>query len=272
MTTPESRLSREEWDFEALISKIGDRLVFAFGYEFGRELPGVIAAHEEDRRVHRRIDEAGNWHCVLVKRDPNRVVEFADCFPYLHNPDGYNDGFLPDGKIPHFEFEIIDAPSGFPDTPYLLLNPAHQLGSRSHFPTIPKRLGFTQAYLDQGQWINGNRQFVPPDEVYNIHIEWTLNNSEIEADFARWLTTLTRPRDAVERRGTGGGRELLTDLKSLGAWRLLKVHQDDFRAARAFTQQQGKPSGLFVRKEDWDDARDRAQAILDDWACRDICG
>jgi hypothetical protein len=272
MTTVDSKLAREEWDFEAFTQKIGDRLDFLHSYEFGRELEQVVAAHEEDRLAYRRINE-GIWHCVLVKRDPKNVVALDDCFPYLHDPECYDDGFLPSGEVPRFEYEVIDAPPGFPTTPYLLLDPAHAPGFRSRFPgnRIRKRRSFTSAYAYPEGWVTGNRDVVAPSQVHHVHIDVDLPRTEIKKDFDHWLDTIVPARPAIDPRGRGGDRELIADLKALGVWRLLLVNGDDVKEARDYVRAV-KKTDLFVRSADWRNNQRRAQMILDDWASRDICG
>ena len=233
---PGGELSRAEWDFSGCPQGRED---YCFNYEYARECPWITGEYLLARRYPRRarcqgdrgFDEFWNWH-------------FAACGDSeLHDDWGI----------------VLQIPLGFPDHPYLSIkHEPHKLP-----PPIPGG-GLIDLDPPFGEKQNMLKAGVPPFALeaggYNIFINWGYPDKRLVQDFAAWLKQ-ARERPPWEVRGRSRAREMLTDLKALGAYRLLKTMTAE--QALAYTKRVVQ-HGLYVKLPDWYEAKRRALDVLAD--------
>ena len=153
-------LDRLEWDFSSCPD---NRLYFCFTTEFAREIPEIIKQFYHDQEHNpKKFDEGyGQWHHII----------FSDT--------GNKEGAC---------LEVIDAPEGFPEKPYL--STFHHIDDTSYLPydvgrkplrpVVVKPNGGYQA----DDWKPDNLR---PDQVEHFQIDWDFSDAAIVAAFAEWL-------------------------------------------------------------------------------------
>ena len=191
-----------------------------------------------------------------------------------------------------FAFAAADC-EGFPDAPYLTLNPQERkqkiesfglTNLRPDWPTMAQEdffyicvepteimrryerhgLAFAQQTLEKepvsrrkdGRWIvdYGGFQF----ELGLARINWSLSNKRLELAFKRWLET-HRP-EHVKIFETRGATQMHEVLKYLSATRLLTVFTAD--QALDYTQRLLGENPLYWETSDWYKAVEKANAVM----------
>lgn len=240
-------LDRDEWDFSRCPE---ERIYFCFTYEYAREIPSIIErfryAQEHDRE---QFDEEGQWHHVV-----------------------YNDVQNPAGAF----LEVIDAPPGFPEKPYLqtihfVTENSHipfDVGQRPLRPVIVKPDGGYEA----ADWYRPDD--LAPDQVFHFHVNWRFADKPIVEAFAEWLDKAREgheDRKAQEKRGRSEPRRCRSDLKTLAMARLVRhfaKHGSTIEAASAYAANvEGIPRKwqLYSEATDWAAAKGEVQKIIDEW-------
>jgi hypothetical protein len=238
-------LAREEWDFSACPD---NRLYFCFSYEFAREVARKTPTFRTrfEKAPKDEFDEAGNWHYMLTG---------------------------PEDENHHFEFlEIIDAPTGFPDKPYLSLN--HQITRRSYhpfqqgFPFVAQLEPIREVHFDGRTFHSGDlaeQMNLLPYDFHSLQIDWSYPTSEIMRAIQQWLES-QRPSPPQQRRGHNAARYYRRALKELGAARLIEAC-GSVGDAWTYTVDLGVNdwNGLFTQEHEWYTARKRTDEIVKEW-------
>jgi hypothetical protein len=275
--TSYSELLREEWDFTAFFfgrlvqgtgkgrSGFSEHLYNCRVYEYARSTPAIVKAFARDKR---KLMQVGNGAriCFLVAPSvgPN-AVEFGLPFPgSVYHPLGW--------ATPEFLGEFLAdrliAPAGFPGKPFLLTQ-FENIYSPALNPCFPENPSIMPAYQNKKFWIDSTHHPVPPGELIHLRIRWDCSDEVILKDFKKWLKKYPRPRKAENLRGKSLAKSWKADLNALGAWRILSHYDGNVKAARVFCKDHNQ-TPLYDRKEDWIDARNRAQRIIDDFSRREI--
>jgi hypothetical protein len=243
MTTLSSKVNsvpaREEWDF----SRCPDHQVYyCFTYEYARQSPALVAQfHHDEQHDPPSFDLYGQWHHVFWRKAPK-------------GDDGWP--------------EVIDAPFGFPDKPYLLTR--HYLCDDSRRPLgRPLQPLLPVAMNPDGTYqidIPGEGEEVSPEDLSIFKIDLRCANKPIIAAFARCLKSMRGKRKPLELRGKDEVDQCRADLLALGAYRLIR-HFKSAPAAAKHTEDLGFTGNLrlFSEPSRWYKAKARAEAILAAW-------
>ena len=265
----QSALRSEEWDFTSYHFGLeGRKLEVAHSYEFARELPNVIEAFKRDKGTWNFEDDP--WVIGLFKQgdgDPDPI----DCFPYM----GYSYfdlGWLEPGEGIKLDHVTIQAFEGFPEKPFLsvskkeiAMNVGIILDERPLSPVIQER---------PGVWVDKRRCLASQEELFHFRINWDYSNDAILAEFKEWLSEPgRRPRKEINKKGKGGDRKLLADLKALGAFRLMRHFDGSISDAKRFSAAKShSKSPLYALNEDWKIAKRKVESLLEDWGSRRLMG
>jgi len=263
-------LPSEEWNFTSYEFGLeGGRLQACHSYEFARELPSVIEEYKRDEGTPRNFKD-DVWVVGLFKKgegDPEPI----DCFPYM----GYSYfdlNWLEPGEGIKLEHVIIQVWKGFPGKPFL---------------SLPKKTKPVEVYIipphrplaaikeeSPGIWVDARRRLASEEELFQVRIDWSYSNDAIIAEFKEWLSEPgRRPKEAENKRGKGGERKLLADLKALGAVRLMRHFNGSIAEAKKFTADMShNKCPLYGLDEDWKVAKTRVGALLEDWGSRTLMG
>ncbi len=229
---------REDWDFSRCPK--GSELD-CWLYEYARESQSVIrnfrecVEHPQKNPLHPSpsgrdvtFDEDGYWHHRIDKFDSEG--EFEDQL-------------------------YLELAPGFPDTPYL----------KTKRRPVSKEFVDVDAFVPPGiRDADSIRDAEPrpaPRYFANIYIRWEYPDKKLIRDFAKWLK-VHRPFPARSRRGKSAARVNMSELKALGAYRLLKTMTAP--EALAYTEKYIR-GGLFAKIPDWYEARQRAKRLLNYW-------
>ena len=164
--------------------------------------------------------------------------------------------------------EVIDAPRGFPDLPYLKTSHMGTAESYTPFmvgeqpirPVIVKKDGGYEA----DDWHDPDD--LAPEQVSHFQINWRYTDHAILKSLAPWLAKARGDRKPLERRGKNEVTRCHADLKALGAWRLIE-HFGNAEMARDYTARLGLNDyqGLYVNLAEWSEAKTRVRSIIDQW-------
>ena len=233
-------LPREEWDFSTCPE---DRLGFCFAYEYARAFPEIIKRFRHAKKHDRsQFDHHGQWHHVIS-----------------------SDMYSEDGVY----LEVIDAPVGFPKKPYL--QTTHHITKESLVPFNTGQILLRSVVITpEGHYrAEGVRAPVDPEEVSHLQIDLRQADKHLIKAFAQWLKKAHGKRQKLETRGRGA-RRTRTDLKALGAVRLMRhfaKHGLTMEAARQYAGSQSIPKKwrLYEEQTDWSEAKKTVQAIKEQW-------
>jgi hypothetical protein len=188
-------------------------------------------------------------------------------------------------------------PNGLPSLKGDILNPHTWLkyGEAQKFDTVPSFFFETNLGLCCHSWIS---EFMPPgirywrdwkdttkspwgfasadrwDELRFVKINWARSDRKLKSDFAEWLKE-NRPddRQAYHKSKVSDSRRTTErdSLKSLGAWRLLRHFNGDWKKAadyseRFCTDKRGNLKPLYVEQSEWRDAEKRAKDALSEFS------
>lgn len=275
-------LTREDWDFVGAYYNLVEQphynqfLKLAFTYEYARSCPALVEIYRStEKRVH-LVD--GTWECYLVKPKPGQVSP-EECYPYF---EPIFDPYLLDPEdLPDFEFDLLIAPPGFPEKPYVKMTakPNDKTTKEPNDKTnyldymvargdrsLRPRLILSEIGKLGSCWTDKSGRLVPEDEAVHLRLDWDQTNGTLVRAFRVWLEK-KRPRKEKEKPGKIETRPYETDLKALGVWRLMRAHGGSIKDARNFCISQGG-NAPFVRDEDWRRAYRRADEILEDFSHR----
>jgi hypothetical protein len=232
-------LAREEWDFTSCPD---DRTYFCYTYEYAREVPALVAKFRDEALHGYTFDILGQWHHVFLRKD-------------LSGKDGWP--------------EVIDAPPGFPEKPYLLTD--HFVNEYSRRPVTKLEHPLKPVVINPDQTFQVNlptdRRELSPDQLSVFQVNWLFSNKALVADFARWVRANRGDRKPIEFRGRNEVAECQSDLKNLGALRLIR-HFGSQPAAAAYTESLGLKGNLklFSEPSRWYKAKADAEEILAEWS------
>jgi hypothetical protein len=256
VATVAKTIARAEWDFSQCPD---DRAYLCYTYEYGRQIPEIRERFLHDQ-VHNpaAFDPQETWHHVVVSEMPTGSLRVSD-------PETPEEAERLN-KTPYLE--VIDAPMGFPDKPYLQTTHCVTVESYSPFvigleplrPAIQKADGGWQA--DDLYHPDNLRE----DEVAHFAIDRRSSDNALLKHFAQWLEKTRGGRKSIELRGKNQVTRCLADLKALGAARLVN-HFGTAVAAQNYTASLGcnNYQGLYVGLGDWTEAKDRVNAVIARW-------
>jgi hypothetical protein len=205
---------------------------YCWGYEYARESDVIVADYRDSMKhgTPGEFDEHGNsW----------RTITILDA----------------DGEL---EEQIgIELPPGFPEEPYL--RTAHVPWKLKGEPLLDLEELIGWSVMDAEQ-VKHYRP--PPAQRYfaHLYIQWEAADKTLVKDFRRWLKA-QRPFPAKTRRGKSAVREFMSDLKALGAYRLMRVMSVAEAIRHTAKLRRGNP--LFLKGPDWYKARRRAKAVIE---------
>lgn len=260
---PSKAPSLQDWNFEACPI---DRLHYCFAYEYCRHIPTVVEAFKRAKAKQQAgkpmdklscFDKNGNWR-----------------YPFIIPPliEGGNSQAV-----------VLHAPPGFPDKPYLQIkhvidgsNPLHPfVSNKIALWEVRKRADSRYVFVDGPSpamvriYKSGTAELcsstLSQNEVYHFSIDWSCSRTSIVAAFNGWLK---KNQPKANQRNVDIGR-YQADLKALGAYRLLRCRKT-ITSAIAYSQLARTAKGLcgtsvFVDDSSWTDAKQRAEAIIEDW-------
>jgi hypothetical protein len=237
-----------EWKFDAFRDELeGRRLYFCFTYEYARCVPWIVKAIRNERR-----QGLPYRHKVLARRLPGGVTE--NSLGLSAKPE---------------DCDLLLTGEGFPQVPFL--DAGFEKMPDEEFPNAPETPALQPAISIDERWLGGETYTeVPAEEIYSFAIRWDRSPDAIISAFKKWVHD-GHPREQEKGRGTCRERNIRTDLKALGAWRLLRCFKGNIPEARKIVD----PVRLdlfYARDEDWLKAQDRAQRIIDDWSERGLFG
>jgi hypothetical protein len=232
-------IARAEWDFHACPD---DRAYLCFTYEYARQIPQIVERFRYDQKHDpAQFDELGTWHYVVASEGDN---------------------------ISGMHIEAVDAPVGFPETPYLLAK--HLVSIESYSPFLIGREPVRHVIVKKDGGYEADDWYSPdallPEQVSHLQIDWHSTDHAILKSMAKLLKKMRGGRKPVERRGTNEVARCHADLKALGAWRLIE-HFGSAVAAQAYTAKLGLGGGwgLYANQAEWSEAKKRVRAIIDLW-------
>ncbi len=192
-----------------------------WGYEFARESEQIISEFRNSRGEGAMFDRSGNWYFEFPIYDQWGEVD---------------------------EVIRLKLSRDFPKSPFL---------ARKHTPLDPLELNATPTIRNATELRNA---FPQPSQkqIAKLYFAWHAPDKRLIEDFKKWLKK-NRPFPAITRRGKSANRELLADLKALGAWRLRK--QMSAREALAYTEKE-MSHALYAKLPDWYEAERRAKSVL----------
>lgn len=264
----------EEWDFGAYKNNFLDEqlddtakygnIYACFVYEYARELPHVLKAFREDRKHNRRIVD-GAWRCSLVL--PPLPVETFD--PNLGTPGSVMETWDELTFFPRLQALRLVAPSGFPETPYLLLDHPPQPDLSLSW-LLQRSESVTPVTKDRGMYLSEDGTSYQHDWVTMLHLNWYHSKDAIVESFRSWVQC-SGPKEPSSHQGKNVGREIEANLKALGTWRLMRAFAGDIKKATAYCK---KSTGRIhiIRNEDWRLISSRADRILKELSRREIRG
>ena len=162
-------LDRVEWDFSSCPE---DRLGFCLAYEYAREVPEIIERFEQAQKHDRsQFDEHGQWHHIFYSYTERNEKEPGD---------------------------VLDAPVGFPDQPYL--KTTHHVHPGSYYPFLVGHRPLHPVVVNpDGTYEVGGRHV--PGPVFHFQIDLRFADKPIVEAFAEWLEKTHGDREAIEKRG-----------------------------------------------------------------------
>jgi hypothetical protein len=168
----------------------------------------------------------------------------------------------------HQAIEIIDAPPGFPERPYLLCE--HIIGEFAFFPLSSKEpirpRAVESATWNGTEWMGtaSDRPLKQP-HVYFLAIDWTAPPAVRLAAFAEWMKNNPPPYSVAEKlTGLDPAESYRAKLRSLAVYRLVRKHKTVHNAMLFVSQQ--KVTGQFPKSEaEWRRELTKARKILDEW-------
>jgi len=258
-------MDRSEWNFERCQD---DLVAYCYAYEYGRESISVRSAFEKSVQspvsAHNNIahesngsfDEHGNWHYVF--------------------------GIRPNSPSENILTVVIDAPPGFPDTPYLRLEHREStLGRGRPFrPRDPVKLAIVQPdgrfmTHDQSEPIVARVSISDPampirirpdawrvDELVCLHIDLEAKAGTILESFKKILLDLQNHSETKRNRQLSTMRSYL---KALGVFRLSKHFGTTERAIEYVRSAEGSTAGLYANAGEWSEAKKLCERIIRDF-------
>jgi hypothetical protein len=220
---PVAELPRDEWDFENCRSGYERH---CFHYEYAREVPWIVDEFRLAEHCLPKVnfgwqpgfDEFGNWH-----------------FWSFGNSEMCDDWAL-----------VMQVPPGFPDKPYL---------KTSHRIVEPRRFGISEPPFNEAEeW---KKKGVGEMGTWTkVRINWECPDKILQKEFQNWLKR-NRPRPPRQQRGLAPARRYRSELKALGAYRLMVKCGMTAEAAQAYTKRFLR-YGLYAKIPDWYEAKTRA--------------
>ena len=232
----------------------------------------ALAQEEWDFSTCPKGCELDCWLYEYARESPSVIREFRQCVEYpLPNPlkkteDGRDARFDKDGYWLH-RIDIYDCEGNFQDQLYLELAPGFPEKPYLKTKVKPPTAGHAQladlfppSIRDADNCGDAKPQFAA-HYFANIFIKWETPDKKLLKDFAKWLKN-HRPFPARSRRGKSSARTNMSELKALGAYRLLKTMTAPEAMAHTEKFIQG---GLYAQAPDWYEARRNAKKILQYW-------
>ena len=218
-------LKLEEWWFEGCPR---DELQHCLAYEYGRHIHKVVWDYHQDKKQKFKyggsdIRENGIWN------------------KYINLYDGHEQ------EIP-LDVYVIDAPSGFPEKPFLKVDRS-RLDKEKFQLSTPVRI----FPYDSTKRLKAN---------FAVQINWAYSNKRIIAGVKKWLEKRDRPKP-TKVQGLAPDRTLRAELKVLGAYRLIKFCGSVEAAMKLVKNQYGK--GLpYANPNKWHVAKRKVQKKISD--------
>jgi hypothetical protein len=255
-TSTTSTIDRAEWDFSRCPD---DRGYLAYTYEYGRQIPEIIERFNHDRAHNpAAFDPLGTWHHVVVSEMPTGSLRVSD-------PETPEEAARLN-KTPYLE--VIDAPAGFPDTPYL--QTTHLVMAESYSPFVVGEEPVRVVIVNKNGGYEAADPYHPdpptPEQVVHFEINRRYTDHAILQWMAQWLKKTRGDQKSLERRGTSEITRCHADLKALGAVRLME-HFGSAEEARDHTAKLGVGNGLglYANLAEWSEAKKRVRLIIEQW-------
>ena len=245
-----AKLVREDWNFSTCCD---DEVQDCFDYEFARESQEAISYIERGRA-------------------PARGETFEDLFRLFWED---RPQYVGENTPPTLHARLFSACPEWPDKPYLSINRQERkrrltvMGGTSTAHTINSDLsnlsglGMVNGYYELG----GTIQSIEHEWQWyaGFEIDWRLSNEEMIKSFKDWLID-NRPLHIkpIKDGKVGAGspqRQMRSDLKALGAFRLLRKHGTWLKAYNA-SFDDAKKELLAHSPSAWTRAKQRAASLI----------
>ena len=190
--------------------------------------------------------------------------EIWDCWLFEYSREFVRQGNV----LPNVLLDFFTPDKQFPETPYLKIAPKSRLhgGKPNTLPASKdeEKLGKWLAVWGDYNPIHAIKEDPNWDDIWTIRIDWTLPPKKLTEDFRQFILNV-RPKDrkAVENRGINPRGARKSELKKLGAYRLLEAGFSPVQAMEYSVKINGYIP--YVAQPDWYKASKDVNRILSDW-------
>lgn len=195
-----------------------------------------------------------------------------DCWLFEYSREHVKSG----GILPCWMEDFFTKNMQFPKTPFLQL---HEIG-RTPLPPQTDLMSTTEdvetlknelvslakilSVWGDYNSIHATKKRANWETVWKINIDWTHSDAKLTQEFLRFIQGIRPERKAAaEKRGHNPRSARLSELKKLGAFRLLESGYTANQASEFTERISGRP--LFLHEAAWSAAKKGAKRILLEW-------